>query len=143
MTAPARHAYKPTEARYKGGADEMYITYDVSQETRAGRPAVYPKVKRVYIAGKVKDWRLGIFPNRAGRKVHGVKIEYEQSRAGYDRKPYRASRGGAAYKVSLAHVTRGQSSFTKVVEVPDDARNVRFRKGSLPAKYRSALQTVR
>jgi hypothetical protein len=147
MTAPAQRAhqraYKPTEAKYKGGAEEMYVTYDLAQETRAGRSTVYPKVKRVYIAGQVKDWRLGTFPNRAGRKVHGVKIEYEQRRAGYDRKPYRARRAGAAYKVSPAHVTRGELSFAKVVEVPAGARNVRFYKGQLPAKYRSALQTVR
>lgn len=78
------HAYRPTEAKYKGGAEEMYVTYDVAQKTRGGGGALYPKVKRVYIAGRVKDWKVGDFAKRTGRKVHGVKIDYEQSRAPYE-----------------------------------------------------------
>mgnify|MGYP006987906056 CR=1 FL=1 len=26
--------YKPTESKYKGGAREMYVTYDLEQKTR-------------------------------------------------------------------------------------------------------------
>jgi hypothetical protein len=50
--------YRPTESRYKGGAQEMYVTYDLQQKTRGGGQALYPKVKRVYIAGEVKDWKV-------------------------------------------------------------------------------------
>ncbi len=35
--------YQPTESKYKGGADEMYITYDLEQPTRGGGKALYPK----------------------------------------------------------------------------------------------------
>jgi len=143
MTAPASHRYKSTESKYKGGAQDMYVTYDVSQATRAGRRANYPKVKRVYVGGKVTGWKVGDFENRAGRQVHGVKIEYEQSRAGYGRKPYAATRGSTRYKVAPAHVGAGGSKIAKVVEVPDDARNIHFHAGKLPAKYRDALQAVR
>src|SRR5205807_4634950 len=94
MTAAQQtHRYKSTESKYKGGAEDMYVTYDETQTTTGRRQAAYPKVKRVYVAGKVTDWRVGNFTNRAGRKVHGVKIDYEQSRAGYTRKPYSAVRG--------------------------------------------------
>jgi hypothetical protein len=38
--------YRATESKYKGGAHEMYVTYDLEQRTRSGS-AIYPKVKRV------------------------------------------------------------------------------------------------
>jgi hypothetical protein len=52
-----KRRYRPTESQYKGAADEMYITYDREQRTRSGKHALYPKVKRIYIAGSVKDWK--------------------------------------------------------------------------------------
>ena len=33
----------------------MYVTYDLEQQTRGGGSAIYPKVKRVYIAGDVSN----------------------------------------------------------------------------------------
>ncbi len=143
MTAPRPHAYKATETKYKGGAKDMYVTYDISQMTRGGREATYHKVKRVYIAGTVKTWHLGTFTNRAGRPVHGIKIEYEQRRAGYSRRPYGATRGRTTYRVSPARVSRGASTFSKIVEVPSAARNIRFHRGQLPRQYLGALQAVR
>ena len=142
MTTPPLH-YRPTEAKYKGGAQEMYVTYDLPQATRSGDGALYPKVKRVYIAGQVKDWKLGDFAKRTGRKVHGVKIDYAQTRSGYARRAYTAHRDGTATRVAAGRVPRGQSSFSHIVEVPKTARNVHFYKGRLPRKYQSALQTVR
>ena len=143
MSAAPVRQYKSTESKYKGGAQELYVTYDVSQATASGRHAAYPKVKRVYVSGKVKSWKVGTFANRAGRRVHGVKIDYEQTRAGYSRKPYAAQRGSTHYQVSPASVTRGRSQFSKIVEVPADARNIHFYTGKLPAKYQSARQRVR
>ncbi len=137
------HPYKPTESKYKGRAEEMYVTYDVRQETRGGKTAVYSKVKRVYIAGKVKDWRIGKFAKRTGRKVNGVKIDYEQSRAGYGRKEYQAKRGDTQYKVSSARVGGSHSTFSTIIGVPTDAKNVRFHRNHLPRKYQDALQAIR
>ena len=77
MTHAGTQSYKTTESKYKGGAEEMYVTYDLWQETRGDGRALYPKVKRVYIAGRVKDWHIGTFAKRTGKHVHGVKIEYE------------------------------------------------------------------
>ena len=91
-SAAARDDYRPTESKYKGGAHEMYVTYDLEQKTRGDQSAVYPKVKRVYIAGHVKDWKTGVVRKKTGRQVHGVRIEYEQERAGYRR------RGGSTLK---------------------------------------------
>src|SRR5260370_15894772 len=104
MTTPASTGYRPTEAKYKGGAHEMYVTYDVDQKTRSGQSAVYPKVKRVYIAGDVKGWKAGAHHKRTGREVHGVRIEYEQRRQGYWRKSYAAQRGMTGYSVQSASV---------------------------------------
>src|SRR5262245_26720242 len=104
MTTPGARPYKSTESKYKGGAQELYVTYDETQLTIGGNRAAYPKVKRVYVSGRLKSWKVGTFANRAGRKVHGVKIDYEQSRAGYSRRPYAARRGSTQYKVSPARV---------------------------------------
>jgi hypothetical protein len=143
MTRTTKHRYRPTEAKYKGRAEEMYVTYDLSQQTRGGGQALYPKVQRVYVAGQVKDWHVGTFAKRTGKEVHGVKIDYEQSRAGYERKGYVASRGGTPYQVAPAKVGGGFSHFSKIVQVPKDARNVKFHQGKLPPKYQDALQDLR
>src|SRR5919197_4946116 len=98
----ATQTYHPTESKYKGGAQEMYVTYDVEQKTRGGNERLYPKVKRVYIAGDVKDWKTGDIQKRTGRKVHGVAIEYEQSRKGYQRRGFTAQRGQTKYSIKPA-----------------------------------------
>src|SRR6266446_8018066 len=104
-SAAAGTNYRPTESKYKGGAHEMYVTYDLEQKTRGGQRAVYhPKAKRVYIAGHLKDWKSGVVRKRTGRQVHGVCIQYEQTRAGYRRKGYAAHRGNAEYPVKSAAV---------------------------------------
>ncbi|HEY7494013.1 MAG TPA: hypothetical protein VIH59_23290 [Candidatus Tectomicrobia bacterium] len=143
MTPPATHHYKTTESKYKGGAEEMYITYDLWQATQGENRALYPKVKRVYIAGKVKDWQVGTFEKRTGKKVHGVKIDYEQNRAGYRRQGYTATRGGTRYHSPPAQVKESKAQFSKIIEVPEAAQNVQFYTGELPQPYHQALQNVR
>ena len=143
MTQAATQRYRTTESKYKGGAEEMYVTYDLWQATRGDHPALYPKVKRVYIAGQVKDWKVGTFAKRTGKQVHGVKIEYEQSRAGYTRQGYTATRGNTRYQVPPTQVKKSAAHFAQIVEVPEAAHNVQFHAEELPEKYRHALQAVR
>jgi len=145
MKTTKKRRYRPTESKYKGKAQQMYVTYDLEQKTRGGGTALYPKVKRVYIAGNLKDWKVGDFPKRSGREVHGVKIQYEQSREKYRRKSYTATRGETEYQVSAAKVPVTAQQFVQVVEVPRAAHHVRFHSdaNSLPEKYRHALQDVR
>jgi hypothetical protein len=143
--AEKQRKYKPTESQYKGGAKEMYVAYDLKQQTRGDDTAMYPKVKRVYIAGEVKDWKTGNVMKRSGRTVPGVEIKYEQTRAGYRRKGYTAERNGTKYKVKPTTVEGSSQEFRKVVEIPKGAQNVQFYKQQekLPKKYQSALQDVR
>jgi hypothetical protein len=143
MAAQVKTGYRPTESKYKGGAEEMYVTYDLAQKTRGPLPAVYPKVKRVYIAGDVEGWKVGDFEKRTGKKVRGVKIDYRQSRGGYSRRGFSARRGSTGYKVSPAKVGASTSTFSQIVPVPEAAEHVRFHRGRLPKKYQQALQNVR
>jgi hypothetical protein len=145
MTATKKAGYRPTESKYKGWASEMYVTYDLEQKTRGGGSATYPKVKRVYIAGAVKDWQEGQVRKKSGREVHGIRIEYDRSRARYHREGYTAERGGTAYEVAPASVGAASQRFAQVVELPAAARNVSFytAAGEMPEKYRHALQRVR
>ncbi len=137
--------YRPTESKYKGGAHEMYVTYDLEQKTRGDGRAIYSKVKRVYIAGQVLDWKVGVVKKKSGREVYGVQINYEQSRKSYHRKGYTAQRGQKTYETSPASVGSTSQKFAQVIEVPERAGNVRFymHLGELPATYRHALQRVR
>jgi|RhiMetdeSRZDD1v2_1073273.scaffolds.fasta_scaffold76365_7 hypothetical protein len=137
--------YRPTESKYKGGANEMYVTYDLEQKTRGDGSALYPKVKRVYIAGQVLDWKVGVVKKKSGREVYGVQINYKQSRKSYHRKGYTAQRGKTTYETSPASIGATSQKFAQVIEVPEDAGNVRFyiNLGELPATYRHALQRVR
>jgi hypothetical protein len=145
MTAIAQKGYRFTESKYKGGAHEMYVTYDLKQQTRGEQHAVYPKVKRVYVSGNVMDWKTGIVRNKLGRQVHGVRIEYEQTRRGYRRQGYATRRGEAEYSAPAATVGAATQRFAQVVEIPASARNVHFYTdhAELPARYREALQRVR
>ena len=145
MATKTTQRYRPTESKYKGGAQEMYITYDLNQKTRSSDEKPYPKVKRVYIAGDVTDWKTGTMKKRSGKTVHGVAIEYEQSRKGFQRKSFTAKRGQTQYAVKPSSVGRTSQHFRQVLEVPRDAQNIHFYTNArkLPAKYRSALQSVR
>jgi hypothetical protein len=144
-TGKSAREYKSTESQYRGNAAEMYITYDLEQETRGDTTAMYPKVKRVYIAGEVNDWKVGRFEKQSGKEVFGMKIEYEQTREGYERSGYTARRSdtGTEYEVEPTRVPASKSEFTKIVELPEDAENIEFRGEDLPDKYRDALQNVR
>ncbi len=144
-TTAKPHHYHPTEAKFKGGAHEMYVTYDLEQKTRSGSHAIYSKVKRVYIAGALKEWKMGDFKKRSGRAVHGVLIEYEQKREGYRRTAYTAQRDATTYDVPSTSVASAQQRFRQVIEVPEKARNIHFFTdvNKLPEKYRHALQRVR
>lgn len=137
--------YRPTVSKYKGGAHEMYVTYDLEQKTRSDGSAIYRKIKRVYIAGKVLDWKVGVVRKKSGREVYGVQIHYEQSRKSYHRKGYTAHRGKTTYETSPASVGVTSQKFAQVIEVPERAGNVRFYTdvGKLPAPYHHALQRVR
>jgi hypothetical protein len=143
MTSQEIHHYHPTESKYKGGAQEMYVTYDIEQHTRGHGTAVYPKAKRVYISGDVRGWRTGDFTKKSGRRARGVQVEYEQSRRGYQRRGFHAHRGSTSYEVRPASVKPVRQRFTQVVEVPTGARNIEFHQDRLPERYRSALQDVR
>jgi hypothetical protein len=144
-TATEKGSYRPTESKYKGGASEMYLTYDLERRTHGKNGALVPKVKRVYIAGNVKGWALGTFRKRSGREVHGVRIDYEQSRRRYQRGEYTATRGQTEYQVPATGVAATTQRFSQVVELPQQARNVQFHTGkqNLPEPYRQALQDVR
>src|SRR6266508_6853271 len=137
MATKTNHRYRPTESKYKGGAHEMYVTYDLKQKTRSGDSRLYPKVKRVYIAGDVKDWKTGNMKKRTGKTVHGVAIEYEQSRKGYQRSGFTAERGRTEYAVKPSSVGHTSQRFRQVLEVPQDAQNIHFyiNARKLPAKY--------
>jgi hypothetical protein len=106
---------------------------------------MYPKVKRVYIAGDVRNWKTGKVKKRSGKKVSGVEINYEQTRAGYHRKGYTVKRDGTTYKVKPTTIGGSSQEFRKVVEIPERAQNVKLytKPNQLPRKYQSALQSVR
>jgi hypothetical protein len=145
MKISTRRHYRPTESKYKGGANDMFVTYDLPQMTRSGRSAMVPKVKRVYIAGDVNDVSTGSMLKRSGRRVRGVRIGYCQTREGYSRREFVAHREGRAHPVSAALVKPAKQKFTEVVEVPEKARNVHFYRSRelLPERYAHALQRVR
>jgi len=133
--------YRSTESKSKGGAQEMYVTYDLKQTTRGGT-AIYPKVKRVYIAGDVKDWTIGTFRKRSRREVYGVKIEYEKTRPNHERRAFTAHRGARTYQVEAAHLGPTTQHFTQIVQLPPDAQHINFYTHELPARYRAALQDI-
>lgn len=41
--ATRERGYRPTESKLKGGAETMYLTYDLEQRTRGGGSALSPR----------------------------------------------------------------------------------------------------
>ena len=58
-------------------------------------------------------------------------------------KGYTATRGSTQYDMAPTQVHGGTARFSKIVEIPQEAHNVQFHEGELPARYRDALQDVR
>jgi len=42
-TATGERGYRPTESKYRGGAQEMYVTYDLEQKTAVGTKPYIPR----------------------------------------------------------------------------------------------------
>ena len=137
--------YRSTESKYRRAAEDMFVVYDLKQRTRSGASALYPKVKRVHIAGDVEKVTNGLTRKRSGRKVRGVRIEYLHTRKGYRREPFMEYWNIEPHLVEPRAVRPAQQRLTRVVELPERARNVRLypSRELLPEKYAHALQRVR
>ncbi|RWJ04890.1 MAG: hypothetical protein EOR25_30050 [Mesorhizobium sp.] len=92
--------------------------------------------------GKVVGWQIGTFEKKSGRSVYGLKLEYQQSRKRYVRKAYKAKRGRISHEVPETKAAETTQSFTKIIEVPEIAKNIRLREG-LPKECAPARQNVR
>ena len=108
--------YKPSEYPRVGPGKYYYIMYENLERTRAGNKVWKPRVKRVYISGKLLRWQKGRVRKRTGETVNGIKLVYENTRKGF-----RAQRGNTRYSVS-----RAEMEVAKVVELPKGARNIRL-----------------
>jgi len=108
--------YKPSEYPRVGPGRYYYIMYENLERTRAGNKVWKPRVKRVYISGKLLRWQKGRVWKRTGETVNGIKLIYENTRKGF-----KAQRGNTRYSVS-----RAEMEVAKVVELPKGARNIRL-----------------
>ena len=108
--------YKPSEYPRVGPGKYYYIMYENLERTRAGNKVWKPRVKRVYISGKLLRWQKGRVWKRTGETVNGIKLIYENTRKGF-----KAQRGSTRYSVS-----RAEMEVAKVVELPKGARNIRL-----------------
>jgi len=108
--------YKPSEYPRVGPGRYYYIMYENLERTRAGNKVWKPRVKRVYISGKLLRWQKGRVRKRTGETVNGIKLIYENTRKGF-----KAQRGSTRYSVS-----RAEMEVAKVVELPKGARNIRL-----------------
>ncbi len=138
-----KHNYNSIESEYKTRSRNMFITYDLEQRTRNGNTAIYPKIKRVYIAGNIKDWKVGRMHKKSGREVRGISITYEQTRKGYDHKNFEFKCDNIKYEIPTSIVSITYQEFTQIVEVPDNAKNMRFFAdvSELPNKYKNLCRT--
>jgi hypothetical protein len=133
--------HRRTESAYEGGAQEMYVSYDLPQRTRGGGTAIYPKVKRVYIPGDVVEWAVGRFRKRSGREVHGVRITY-RVRGDRSRDDLSAKQGRATNVVRPASLRPMGRRYTQVIGLPEEARNVQLHEAQDP-HARRAMQSAR
>lgn len=121
----------PCACAYIGGADQMFVTYELELGPDAGEDGSCPQVTRVYLSGDLCSWEIGTFKTRSGAEVYGVKIEYQQTH-----ETYRARDLDTEYE-SAADTRR----YTKIIEVPRAATTIELR-AELPDRYRQALHQL-
>ena len=118
--------YRPSEYRYAGSGKYYYITYKHLETLRNGKRAYKPRAKRVFISGKLLSHKLGTWKNRYGKRIYGIKFEYENTRVGYHRRGFSAQRGRTKYKVSPARVGKARMTVTKIVTMPHNIKTVKI-----------------
>jgi len=104
--------YIPTEAKYKGGAKVLWLVYYHPIKKRE-------YAKRIYFPADAFDIQVegpGVFENKFGNKVYGVKITYK-TKIG----PTTIRIRGREIKLPERVITR-----TKVVPLPEVAQNIRI-----------------
>jgi hypothetical protein len=110
---------KESEERYDKGGKTLYLVYETDQRLRDGSSQPRERVKRFYVPGDSRAVSVGTprsLRKRTGRRVHGVEVHYEHRLAGAT-----AQRGNTKYELPERWAER-----TKVIEMPDTARNVRL-----------------
>jgi len=103
--------YIPTEAKYKQGVVKWLVYYHPKRKRHYA--------KRIYFPGTARNITIegpGIFENRFGRKVYGVKITYETLVG-----PAVIRKGNAVIRLPERWVKR-----TKVVPLPEGATDVKL-----------------
>ena len=118
--------YHPSEYKYKGTGRYYYIKYEHLEHTRNGLQVWKPRVKRVFISGKLIKKQIGTFVNKYGRHVHGVKLVYENTRSGYKRRAFIAHRNRKYYRVSSAKIPKTRIVVSKIVELPKNSRKIKI-----------------
>ena len=112
-------SYKPTTAKYVGKTKTYYIVYKqtyLHNYRGVKHRRTQTRVKRVYISGKLVKVSKGVFKNKLGRKVYGVKFVYKTPV-----KSFIAVRDSTRYRQPRKVIT-----VTKIVEIPRNAKNVRI-----------------
>ncbi|NPA33164.1 MAG: hypothetical protein GXO04_06015 [Aquificae bacterium] len=103
--------YVPTEVKYREGKVMWLVYYHPKRKRHYA--------KRVYFPGKVRNIQIegpGVFKNRFGREVYGVRITYETLVA-----PATIKRGNVVIRLPERWVKR-----TKVVPLPEGATDVKL-----------------
>ena len=108
--------YRKTEYPRVGPGKYYYILYENLEQVRSGKKVVKPRVKRVYISGKLVRTERGSVRKRTGEIVKGVKFSYKNTR-----KSLSAKRGATKY-----HVKKAEMIVEKVVELPRNAMNIKI-----------------
>lgn len=115
--------YIPTEAKYRQGIVKWIVYYHPKRDRYYA--------KRVYFPGIVRNIQMegpGVFENRFGRKVFGVKITYETLV-----RPAVIRRGN-----TVIHLPERWIKRTKVVPLPEVAQDVKLVDERPPFAYRIA-----
>lgn len=71
--------YRPSEARYDGGGQVLYLVYWSPQRLANGSQQARTRVKRMYFPKDATDITLGrpgTLERRTGRKVFGIEVKY-------------------------------------------------------------------
>jgi len=111
--------YRPTTAKYRGRTRTLYAIYrETHVHSYRGRrkKRTQTRVKRFYVSGKLVEVKgPGVFTNRLGRRVYGLKVVYEN--------PVKAT--VAHRRGKRVKIPRRTARVTKIVPLPRSAKSDR------------------
>lgn len=99
--------------------EKLFVTFEQHEPKLQGKGhSWHAKIKPCWIKGELKNWKSGTFMNRSGRRIFGLKVEYQPNHG-------------------------STSTMKRIIELPRQSRGIKLRtRKTIPVKFQSLLKAA-